>query len=177
MFTPKDAPKANDLIAVLREANQVVNPKLLDLCTNSYSKGRNRGRPMGGGGGGGNRDRQQMDRDRFNRNSRMNSNGGGAGDFGDRDRDRSRSAATGRTRFDAAQATNGGSAGLVPRQNGRPSRFDKPQGAIGTRFGGSNGTSGSNSAGGGHQLRSFTHSATSNGFNQPPPSLMSFTAR
>lgn len=31
LFTAKNAPKARDLIAVLEEANQMVNPKLLEL--------------------------------------------------------------------------------------------------------------------------------------------------
>lgn len=39
-FTPSNAAKANDLISVLREAKQVVNPKLQDLAD------------RGGGGGG-----------------------------------------------------------------------------------------------------------------------------
>lgn len=38
-FTPTNGNKAKDLIAVLQEANQVVNPKLYDLVhTNSYGK-------------------------------------------------------------------------------------------------------------------------------------------
>lgn len=35
LFTLKNAPKARDLIAVLEEANQMVNPKLLELSNYS----------------------------------------------------------------------------------------------------------------------------------------------
>jgi superfamily II DNA/RNA helicase len=44
LFTPTNAPKAQDLISVLQEAKQVVNPKLQELCGF-------RGRGGGGGGG------------------------------------------------------------------------------------------------------------------------------
>ena len=38
-FTPTNGNKAKDLIAVLQEANQVVNPRLYDLVhSNSYGK-------------------------------------------------------------------------------------------------------------------------------------------
>nr|CAI5840699.1 unnamed protein product [Callosobruchus analis] len=44
-FTPSNAPKANDLIAVLKEAKQVINPKLIDMVENSrgYGSGSSRG--------------------------------------------------------------------------------------------------------------------------------------
>merc|ERR1719227_76976 len=45
LFTPGNAPKARDLVSVLTEAKQVVNPKLAELV----------GRGGGGGGGGGGR--------------------------------------------------------------------------------------------------------------------------
>ncbi len=59
LFTPSNAPKANDLINVLTEAKQVVNPKLQELgqsCRGYGGGGRSRG-PGGGGrfGGGGGR--------------------------------------------------------------------------------------------------------------------------
>lgn len=41
-FTMQNAAKARDLVSVLKEANQVVNPKLLDLMNSS--------RAFGGGG-------------------------------------------------------------------------------------------------------------------------------
>lgn len=42
-FTPSNSNKANDLIQVLKEANQVINPKLLDLVNsrgNAFGRGR-----------------------------------------------------------------------------------------------------------------------------------------
>nr|CAH7764916.1 unnamed protein product [Callosobruchus chinensis] len=44
-FTPSNAPKANDLIAVLKEAKQVINPKLIDMVDNArgYGSGSSRG--------------------------------------------------------------------------------------------------------------------------------------
>lgn len=43
-FTPNNANKANDLIQVLKEANQVINPKLLELADGKAGGyGRNRG--------------------------------------------------------------------------------------------------------------------------------------
>ena len=36
LFTNTNCGKANDLINVLREANQVINPKLLEMSKNSY---------------------------------------------------------------------------------------------------------------------------------------------
>ncbi|KAF0288942.1 putative ATP-dependent RNA helicase DDX17 [Amphibalanus amphitrite] len=54
-FTAENAAKARDLISVLREANQVVNPKLIELQNSSRGYGgRSRyggGRGYGGGGG------------------------------------------------------------------------------------------------------------------------------
>ncbi len=44
-FTPNNAKQAQDLVNVLTEANQVVNPKLYELCSSSRG---------GGGRGGGN---------------------------------------------------------------------------------------------------------------------------
>ena len=38
-FTPENGAKARDLVSVLREANQVVNPKLLDLQNSSRGYG------------------------------------------------------------------------------------------------------------------------------------------
>merc|ERR1719232_1688045 len=63
LFTPNNGPKARDLVEVLQEAKQVVNPKLLELAQcgggfggrNRYGGGRGGGRSYGGGGGGGRR--------------------------------------------------------------------------------------------------------------------------
>ncbi|KAJ8681852.1 hypothetical protein QAD02_017644 [Eretmocerus hayati] len=52
-FTPQNGRQAKDLINVLREANQIINPKLSELAMkggSSFGGGRNR---WGGGGGGG----------------------------------------------------------------------------------------------------------------------------
>ncbi|CAG5093529.1 Similar to Ddx5: Probable ATP-dependent RNA helicase DDX5 (Mus musculus), partial [Cotesia congregata] len=80
-FTPNNAHKANDLIQVLEEAKQVVNPKLYELARNpnAFKRGRFSGRNGGGGGsrggnargggGGGSRGgRDSGDRNRFDRN-------------------------------------------------------------------------------------------------------------
>ncbi|VVC99025.1 unnamed protein product [Leptidea sinapis] len=56
LFTPNNSAKARDLMSVLQEANQVVNPKLLELaqCGTGFKGKYNRGR-----GGGGYRDRDE----------------------------------------------------------------------------------------------------------------------
>ena len=38
-FTPENSAKARDLVSVLREANQVVNPKLIELQNSSRGYG------------------------------------------------------------------------------------------------------------------------------------------
>merc|ERR1711994_1064928 len=63
LFTPGNAPKAKDLVSVLTEAKQVVNPKLQELVSfrggrgggGGRSGGRGGGGRYGGGGGGGGR--------------------------------------------------------------------------------------------------------------------------
>jgi len=53
-FTPNNSKQAQDLIGVLTEANQVINPKLYELASsNRGSGGRGGGRNRWGGGGGG----------------------------------------------------------------------------------------------------------------------------
>ncbi|KAL7046110.1 hypothetical protein ACKWTF_002484 [Chironomus riparius] len=37
-FTPSNSPKVNDLINVLREANQIINPELIEMSKNSYGR-------------------------------------------------------------------------------------------------------------------------------------------
>ncbi|XP_033115002.1 ATP-dependent RNA helicase dbp2-like isoform X2 [Anneissia japonica] len=56
-FTAANAKQANDLIGVLAEAKQQVNPKLMELaqCARGFGKGRSRYRNTGGYGGGGGR--------------------------------------------------------------------------------------------------------------------------
>ncbi|KAM0729118.1 putative ATP-dependent RNA helicase DDX17 [Formica fusca] len=75
-FTPNNANKANDLIQVLKEANQVINPKLLELADGKAGGyGRNRGarnrwRSRGGGGGGRNGKERSYSRSRSRSHSR-----------------------------------------------------------------------------------------------------------
>jgi len=54
-FTMQNAAKARDLVSVLREANQVVNPKLLDLMNSSRAFGGGGRSRYGGGRSGGGR--------------------------------------------------------------------------------------------------------------------------
>ena len=53
LFTPNNAPKARDLVSVLTEAKQVVNPTLQEVV-GFRGRGGGGGRGMGGGRGGGN---------------------------------------------------------------------------------------------------------------------------
>nr|CAD7398809.1 unnamed protein product [Timema cristinae] len=66
-FTAKDCKQAKDLVSVLREANQTINPKLEELAQFGGSSGRTR---WGGGGGGRGREnnygRSYSTRSRFN---------------------------------------------------------------------------------------------------------------
>lgn len=52
-FTQQNAPKAKDLIDVLKEANQVVNPKLYEMMESAKFMGRSKGGRWGGSSGGG----------------------------------------------------------------------------------------------------------------------------
>ncbi|XP_061416768.1 probable ATP-dependent RNA helicase DDX17 isoform X2 [Lethenteron reissneri] len=85
-FTPSNLRQANDLVNVLREANQAINPKLLELAGGARG-GKGRSRYRGGGGGGGSyRDDSDDDRrDRFG--SRFGSGRDRDRDRGGRDRD------------------------------------------------------------------------------------------
>ncbi|XP_072339790.1 probable ATP-dependent RNA helicase DDX5 [Scyliorhinus torazame] len=73
-FTPGNIKQANDLISVLREANQALNPKLIQMIEDRGS-GRSRGR------GGYKDDRRDDRRDRFSGSNR----GGGYNGFRNRD--------------------------------------------------------------------------------------------
>jgi len=53
LFTPGNAPKAKDLVSVLAEAKQVVNPKLQELVSFRGGRGGGGGGRSGGRGGGG----------------------------------------------------------------------------------------------------------------------------
>uniref|UniRef100_A0AAZ3SHN5 RNA helicase n=1 Tax=Oncorhynchus tshawytscha TaxID=74940 RepID=A0AAZ3SHN5_ONCTS len=74
-FTPNNMKQASDLIAVLREANQAINPKLLQMAEARGGRG--------GGGRGGFRDDR---RDRYS--GGRSYGGGGGGSYRDKDSDR-----------------------------------------------------------------------------------------
>ncbi|KAK1886600.1 putative ATP-dependent RNA helicase DDX5 [Dissostichus eleginoides] len=95
-FTPNNMKQASDLIAVLREANQAINPKLIQMAEDRGGRGR--------GGRGGYKDDR---RDRYS--------GGGRSNFGGtsyRDRDGDRGFGGGpKSAFGGNKAQNGGSYG------------------------------------------------------------------
>jgi len=62
-FTPSNMKQAGELVSVLKEANQVVNPKLYEMC--EMSKGVFGGRNRWRGGGGNQRHMAPRDRDRM----------------------------------------------------------------------------------------------------------------
>ncbi|XP_058836792.1 uncharacterized protein LOC131693185 [Topomyia yanbarensis] len=82
-FTPANGSKANDLIGVLKEANQFVNPELQEYARHGGGGGRNRGFGRGRGGntnrsgGGRDRDRNMRNDGKGRRNDDYRS---GAGD-------------------------------------------------------------------------------------------------
>ncbi|XP_035516552.1 probable ATP-dependent RNA helicase DDX5 [Morone saxatilis] len=95
-FTPNNMKQASDLISVLREANQAINPKLIQMAEDRGGRGR--------GGRGGYKDDR---RDRYS--------GGGRSNFGGssyRDRDSDRGFGSGpKSAFGGNKAQNGGSYG------------------------------------------------------------------
>ncbi|XP_008415927.1 probable ATP-dependent RNA helicase DDX5 [Poecilia reticulata] len=95
-FTPNNMKQASDLISVLREANQAINPKLIQMAEDRGGRGR--------GGRGGYRD------DRRDRYSGGRSNFGGGGGYRDRDGDRGFGNGP-KTAFGGNKAQNGGNYG------------------------------------------------------------------
>ncbi|XP_069553260.1 probable ATP-dependent RNA helicase DDX5 isoform X2 [Brachyistius frenatus] len=95
-FTPNNMKQASDLISVLREANQAINPKLIQMAEDRGGRGR--------GGRGGYKDDR---RDRYS--------GGGRSNFGGssyRDRDSDRGFGSGpKSTFGGNKAQNGGGYG------------------------------------------------------------------
>uniref|UniRef100_A0A6Q2XGM1 RNA helicase n=1 Tax=Esox lucius TaxID=8010 RepID=A0A6Q2XGM1_ESOLU len=90
-FTPNNMRQASDLVSVLREANQAINPKLLQMAEDRG------GRSRGGRGGSGFRDDR---RDRYS---------GGRRDFGSfRDRDNDRGFDSGPKKVFGTNSQNGG---------------------------------------------------------------------
>ncbi|CAH2235039.1 jg15798 [Pararge aegeria aegeria] len=85
LFTPNNSAKAKDLMSVLQEANQVVNPKLLELAQcgmgfkGKYGRGRFRDRDDDGGRGGRGRGRGRGGSSRWDNSSNGDSGGFGQG--------------------------------------------------------------------------------------------------
>ncbi|XP_072239617.1 probable ATP-dependent RNA helicase DDX5 [Leuresthes tenuis] len=95
-FTPNNMKQASDLISVLREANQAINPKLMQMAEDRGGRGR--------GGRGGYKDDR---RDRYSGGGRSNFGGSGY-----RDRDNDRGFGNGpKTAFGGSKAQNGNNYG------------------------------------------------------------------
>ncbi|KAM8707875.1 hypothetical protein ACLKA7_014926 [Drosophila subpalustris] len=86
LFTHSNANKANDLIQVLREAHQTINPKLMNMAANGgYQKRGGMGYRGNGGGyqgrnpqmGGGNNYRNNQNNNNMHRNGNNNNNNSG----------------------------------------------------------------------------------------------------
>ncbi|KAM7418971.1 hypothetical protein PAMA_016201 [Pampus argenteus] len=96
-FTPNNMKQASDLISVLREANQAINPKLIQMAEDRGGRGR--------GGRGGYKDDR---RDRYSGGGRSNNFGGSS--YRDRDSDRGFGSGP-KSAFGGNKAQNGGSYG------------------------------------------------------------------
>ncbi|XP_077426023.1 putative ATP-dependent RNA helicase DDX5 [Vanacampus margaritifer] len=114
-FTPNNMKQASDLISVLREANQAINPKLIQMAEDRGGRGR--------GGRGGYKDDR---RDRYSGGGRRDNFGGG----GYRDRDNDRGFGNGPKGGFGGKMQNGGSYG---GSGGNSS------GSYGNNYSGSNG--------------------------------------
>ncbi|XP_034933995.1 ATP-dependent RNA helicase dbp2-like [Chelonus insularis] len=121
-FTPSNAHKANDLIQVLEEAKQVVNPKLYELSRNPslFKRGRYGGRSSGGNnGGGGNNSRGNNSRGGGGGGSRGGNRGGR--DSGDRNRfDRGNGGDRGSNKWSGNNSGGGGSSMSGSSYNVKP---------------------------------------------------------
>uniref|UniRef100_UPI0037E88BC9 probable ATP-dependent RNA helicase DDX5 n=1 Tax=Semicossyphus pulcher TaxID=241346 RepID=UPI0037E88BC9 len=95
-FTPNNMKQASDLISVLREANQAINPKLIQMAEDRGGRGR--------GGRGGYKDDR---RDRYSGGGRSNF---GGGSYRDRDGDRGFGGGP-KSAFGGNKAQNGGGYG------------------------------------------------------------------
>ncbi|XP_061628333.1 probable ATP-dependent RNA helicase DDX5 isoform X2 [Phyllopteryx taeniolatus] len=114
-FTPNNMKQASDLISVLREANQAINPKLIQMAEDRGGRGR--------GGRGGYKDDR---RDRYSGGGWRENFGGG----GYRDRDNDRGFGNGPKGGFGGKVQNGGSYG----GNGA-----HPSGSYGNNYSNSNG--------------------------------------
>jgi len=182
-FTMNNAKQAADLVNVLREAKQDINPKLVSMAENTYGgKGRSRWKNdrfssndrrggYGGGRGGGSSYSNGVDRDsrggaRGGSSSRGGYGGGRGGhsSYGSRDssRDSMRSSSYGAPK----ENSYGGASSGAPRS--RPSRFDQPPPS---RNGASNGVP-SLMGNGRASSNSYSHQNGSipNGNSMMPPS-------
>jgi len=122
-FTPQNMPKSKDLITVLQEANQQINPKLLQMSEMSRGYGGRQRYGRGGDRGGGGRDRDSGPRGGGGSfSSRDSGGGGGGGRFSSRDQGSSSSG--GRGGDDRPQQSR-------DRDNGKPSRFTTGNGDAG----------------------------------------------
>ncbi|XP_030649097.1 putative ATP-dependent RNA helicase DDX5 isoform X1 [Chanos chanos] len=101
-FTPNNMKQAHDLVSVLREANQTINPKLLQMAEDRGGRSR-------GGRGGGYRDDR---RDRYS---------GGKRDYGSYNRDNDRSFDNGPKKVFGNKTQNGGYGGSSSYENGSSS--------------------------------------------------------
>ncbi|XP_058837765.1 uncharacterized protein LOC131693706 [Topomyia yanbarensis] len=163
LFTNSNANKAGDLINVLREANQVINPKLVEMSKSGMGRGgRNnrygnrfggqQNRPPRDGGYGGQRN------DRFGGNNRDGGNKFGGGFRRD----------GGGDKFGSKPAMNGG---FQPRDQGnrmsngsgppRPNRFSAPSGAPPSY------SSGGNTTGSGYNKSSYQSAGAATGTTAP----------
>ncbi|CAB1344898.1 unnamed protein product [Coregonus sp. 'balchen'] len=133
-FTPNNMKQASDLIAVLREANQAINPKLLQMAEARGGRG--------GGGRGGYRDDR---RDRYS-GGRSYGGGGGGGGGSYRDKDSDRGYGGGPKSAFGAKTQNGGGYG--------GSTYDKGASSGGS-YGNSYGSNGQASFGAANQVGAF----------------------
>ncbi|GAB0096277.1 RNA helicase [Sergentomyia squamirostris] len=202
LFTIQNSAKAADLISVLQEANQVVNPKLYDMTKGGYGKGRgrshrdngamgrtgslqmrsgggsmgsmHRGGVRGGGGlgGGGSGDRMGGG---MGRPSRMDNSGGRNDKF--EPRDRSRSAAGGGTRFSGGNRDRDANTGAQSYGGGS---FKPGGGGDMGKFGGGAGGGFGGVASGGNYSNGGAYGNAGNAVyakNGPPmPSAVGFAA-
>ncbi|XP_064594732.1 probable ATP-dependent RNA helicase DDX5 isoform X2 [Liolophura sinensis] len=151
-FTPGNMKQVNDLVSVLREANQVINPKLLQLAETAGrfgGKGRSRYRQGGFGG----------------RDSGRGGYGGGSrGSYGNSGRDRSSSSRFGSSSDKGGYSQGSSGRGSYDRGSSQSYGQSSGYGSSGTSQGGSYG-SGSQSYGSqGHQSR-FSYPSLTHSFN------------
>ncbi|XP_026158688.1 probable ATP-dependent RNA helicase DDX5 [Mastacembelus armatus] len=156
-FTPNNMKQASDLISVLREANQAINPKLIQMAEDRGGRGR--------GGRGGYKDDR---RDRYSGGGRSNF---GGSSYRDRDRDSDRGFGNGpKSAFGGSKAQNGGNYG---------GNSGNSSGSYGNNYSNSNGQG--NFGAPANQVGAFGNQnfqgppqfgamqrATQNGMNHPP---------